>query len=52
MNGEGRVVYVKQPNEWGRQSCVCEAAKQEGKVVYVKQPNEWGGQSCVCETAK
>ena len=29
MNGEGRVVYVKQPNEWGRQSCVWEAAKQD-----------------------
>ena len=36
-------------NEWGGQSCVCEAAKQvgkcghgEGRVVYVKQPNKWG----------
>ena len=52
MNGEGRVVCVKQPNEWGGQSGVCEAAKQEGKVVYVKQLNEWGGQSGVCEAAK
>ena len=40
MNGEGRVVYMKQPNERGGQSGV------------VKQPNEWGRQSCVCEAAK
>ena len=27
MNGEGRVVYMKQPNERGGQSGVCETAK-------------------------
>ena len=34
-------------NEWGGQSCVCEAAKQvgkcghgEGRVVYVKQTSK------------
>ena len=25
-------MFVKQPNEGGRQSCECEAAKQEGQV--------------------
>ena len=31
MHGEGRVVYVKQPNE--------ARVHGEGRVVYVKQPN-------------
>ena len=31
---------------WGRQSCVCEAAKPVGKCGHGE------GKSCVCESAK
>ena len=40
-------MFVKQPNEGGRQSCECEAAKQEGQVEYVKQPNKGQVELCM-----